>query len=68
MQTCGMLRLGVLPTGRHLARRVYASGLGNAPGALMNCQEKDGKAKAYQVRQLLNAIEYLAEIQSNGSK
>lgn len=40
--------------------------LGNSPGAFMNFQERDGKAKAYQVRQLLNAIEYLAEIQSNG--
>jgi hypothetical protein len=35
--------------------------LGNTPGALMNFQEKNGKAKGYQVRQLLNAIELLED-------
>jgi hypothetical protein len=33
--------------------------LGNTPGSLMNFQSKNGKAKPYQVRQLLNAIEVL---------
>jgi len=33
--------------------------LGNSAGALMNFQSKDGKAKRYQVRQLLDAIELL---------
>jgi len=33
--------------------------LGNVVGSLMNFQSKDGKAKWYQVKQLLDAIELL---------
>jgi hypothetical protein len=33
--------------------------LGNTAGSLMNFQSKSGKAKAYQVRQLLDAIDGL---------
>jgi hypothetical protein len=33
--------------------------LGNAPGAMMNFQSRKGKAKPYQVRQLLDAIDGL---------
>lgn len=38
--------------------------LGNEPGALMNFQEKDGKAKPYQLKQLLNAIEILEGLEA----
>ena len=38
--------------------------LGNTPAALMNFQKKDGKAKPYQVRQLLGAIEFLEGLEN----
>jgi hypothetical protein len=37
--------------------------LGNTPGALMNFQDKNGKAKHYQVKQLLDAIELVEELE-----
>ncbi|MDX2042023.1 MAG: hypothetical protein SF097_12275 [Acidobacteriota bacterium] len=36
--------------------------LGNSVGALMNFQSKKGMAKRYQVKQLLDAIELLGEL------
>jgi len=42
------------------SHRVYMHPtLGNTVGSMMNLQSKKGKAKAYQVRQLLGAIEGL---------
>jgi predicted RNA binding protein YcfA (HicA-like mRNA interferase family) len=42
------------------SHRVYMHpSLGNSVGSMMNFQSKKGKAKAYQVRQLLGAIEGL---------
>jgi hypothetical protein len=44
-------------TGSH---RVYHhASLGNSTGSLMTFQSRKGKAKAYQVRQLLDTIERL---------
>ncbi|MEJ7577831.1 MAG: hypothetical protein WKF74_12610 [Pyrinomonadaceae bacterium] len=37
--------------------------LGNSVGSLMNFQEKNGKAKRYQVKQLLDAIEALEALE-----
>lgn len=34
--------------------------LGNTPGSLMNFQSRKGKAKPYQVKQLLDAIDAIA--------
>jgi len=42
------------------SHRVYMhSALGNSVGSMMNFQSKKGKAKAYQVKQLLDAIDAL---------
>lgn len=42
------------------SHRIYIHpGLGNAFGSMMNFQSRDGKAKPFQVRQLLEAIEEL---------
>lgn len=35
--------------------------LGNVPGSMMNFQNKNGKAKRFQVKQLLDAIEMVGE-------
>lgn len=42
------------------SHRVYMHpSLGNNAGSMMNFQSRDGKAKPYQVRQLLDAIDGL---------
>ena len=42
------------------AHRVYLNAaIGNAVGSMMNFQSRKGKAKAYQVKQLLDAIDGL---------
>lgn len=42
------------------SHRVYINAiLGNSVGSMMNFQSRKGKAKAYQVRQLLSAIDGL---------
>ncbi len=38
--------------------------LGNVAGALMNFQSRKGKAKRYQVKQLLDAIELLEALEN----
>ncbi len=44
------------------SHRIYLNpALGNKPGAMMNFQEKNGKAKLLQVKQLLNAIDELGD-------
>jgi len=46
------------------SHRVYLHPLlGNMPGAMMNFQDKNGKAKFYQVEQLLNAIEIIEALE-----
>jgi hypothetical protein len=42
--------------------------LQNLPGFMMNFQEHKGNAKAYQVRQLLTAIELMEEIDDEATK
>jgi hypothetical protein len=37
--------------------------LGSTPGAMMNFQDKNGKAKSYQVKQLLIAIEIIEALE-----
>ena len=39
--------------------RLHASSLGNTVGSMMNFRSMKGKAKPYQVRQLLDAIDGL---------
>jgi hypothetical protein len=44
------------------SHKIYLNpALGNKPGAMMNFQEKNGKAKLLQVKQLLNAIDELGD-------
>lgn len=44
------------------SHRIYLHpALGNKVGAMMNFQEKNGKAKLLQVKQLLNAIDELGD-------
>ena len=39
--------------------------LGNVPGSLMNFQNKKGKAKPYQVKQLLDALDLIEAMGKN---
>ena len=51
---------GWIAVGGEGSHRVYMNpNLGNSPGSMMNFQSKKGKAKPYQVRKLLDAIEGL---------